>query len=67
MKKVWKYFSYAVIIMYVVLGVFLLVSPGFRYIQKEFRVIFAIFLLLYAGWRVARIINAEREKREEEE
>ncbi len=66
MAKFWKYLSYAVIMMYIVLGIYLLVSPRFFYITKEFKVIFAIFLFLYAGWRIARIINKERERREEE-
>lgn len=66
MAKFWKYLSYTVILMYILLGIYLLVSPRFDNITKEFKVIFAVFLFLYAGWRIARIINRERERREEE-
>lgn len=66
MARFWKYLSFTIILLYVVLGIYILVSPRFYYITKEIKVIFAIFLFLYAGWRAARIINREREKRDEE-
>lgn len=66
MRTIWKLFSFAVILLYIFLGIYLLVSPRFEGFPKQFRVIFAIFLFLYAGWRIARIFNAERERKEEE-
>ena len=66
MSKYWKIFSIAVVLMYFFLGIYLLLSPRFDGLTKEIKVIFAVFLFLYGGWRLARIFTKEREKREEE-
>jgi uncharacterized membrane protein len=66
MSKYWKIFSSAVIAMYFVLGVYVLVSPRFDGLTREIKVIFAVFLFLYGGWRLARIFTRDRERREEE-
>jgi hypothetical protein len=52
--------------MYFFLGFYLLLSPRFNGLTKEIKVIFAVFLFLYGGWRLARIFTKERERREEE-
>ena len=61
MQKVSKYFSWFVILLYFVLGVYVLVSSRFQYLSKEFRVIFALFLFLYGGFRLARLWSKSRE------
>ena len=61
MQKVSKYFSWFVILLYFVLGVYVLVSSRFHYLSKEFRVIFALFLFLYGGFRLARLWSKSRE------
>jgi hypothetical protein len=66
MSKYWKIFSIAVIAMYFFLGVYVLVSPRFDGLTREIKVIFAVFLFLYGGWRLARIFTRDRERREEE-
>lgn len=66
MAKYWKYFSIAVVVLYFFLGIYLLVSHRFDGLTKEIRVIFAVFLFLYGGWRLARIYTKEKERREEE-
>jgi uncharacterized membrane protein len=66
MSKYWKIFSIAVILMYFFLGFYLLFSPRFNGLTKEIKVIFAVFLFLYGGWRLARIFTKDRERREEE-
>ena len=66
MSKYWKIFSIAVILMYFFLGFYLLLSPRFNTLTKEIKVIFAIFLFLYGGWRLARIFTKDRERKEEE-
>ena len=66
MSKYWKIFSIAVILMYFFLGFYLLLSPRFNALTKEIKVIFAIFLFLYGGWRLARIFTKDRERKEEE-
>jgi uncharacterized membrane protein len=66
MSKYWKIFSIAVVLMYFLLGVYLLLSPRFNGLTKEIKVIFAVFLFLYGGWRLARIFTKERERKEEE-
>jgi positive regulator of sigma E activity len=66
MAKYWKIFSIAVVLMYFFLGGFLLLSPRFNNLSQEVKVIFAAFLFLYGGWRLARIYTKAREERKEE-
>jgi len=66
MSKYWKIFAIAVVLMYFFLGIYLLLSPRFNGWTKEIKVIFAVFLFLYGGWRLARIFTKERERKEEE-
>ncbi len=66
MKKFSKYFAIAVVCLYFFLGVFVLVSPRFASMNKQFKVIFAIFLFLYGAWRLARILTKVRANKEEE-
>jgi len=66
MAKYWKIFSIAVVLMWFFLGFFVLLSHRFDGLTKEIRVIFAVFLFLYGGWRLARIFTKERERKEEE-
>ncbi|MCX6244450.1 MAG: hypothetical protein NTU98_07055 [Bacteroidetes bacterium] len=67
MAKYWKLFSIAVVVMYFLLGAYLLISPRFNNLPKEIKVIFAVFLFLYGGWRLARIFTKAREERKERE
>jgi ABC-type nickel/cobalt efflux system permease component RcnA len=66
MGRFWKIFSIAVVLMWFFLGFYLLLSPRFNGLTKEIRVIFAVFLFLYGGWRLARIITKDREQKEED-
>jgi len=66
MRKYSKYFALAVVSLYFFLGIFVLVSPRFASMQKEFKIIFAIFLFLYGTWRLVRIITKDRANKEEE-
>ncbi len=65
MQKFAKYFAWFVILMYFVLGVFVLVSPRFQNLSKEVKVIFAVFLFLYGGFRLARLWTKNRERSED--
>jgi uncharacterized membrane protein len=65
MQKFSKYFAWFVILLYFVLGVFVLVSSRFNYLSKEIKIIFAIFLFLYGGFRMARLWTKNRERNEE--
>ena len=62
MQKFAKYFSWFVILLYFVLGVYVLVSPRFHYLSKEMKIIFAIFLFLYGSFRLARLWTKYREE-----
>ena len=66
MKKFAAYFSWIVILLYFVLGVYVLVSPRFQYLSKETKLIFAIFLFLYGGFRIARLWTKNRENNREQ-
>jgi uncharacterized membrane protein len=65
MQKFAKYFTWFVILLYFVLGVYVLVSQRFQYLSKEIKIVFAIFLFLYGGFRMARLWSKNRENREE--
>jgi uncharacterized membrane protein len=65
MQKFAKYFSWFVILLYFVLGVFILVSPRFQYLTQEIKIIFAVFLFLYGGFRMARLWTKNRQRDEE--
>jgi hypothetical protein len=65
MAKYWKIFSIAVVLMYFFLGGYLLLSPRIN-LTREIKVVFAVFLFLYGGWRLARIYTKDKERREEE-
>ncbi|MEI7499005.1 MAG: C4-dicarboxylate ABC transporter [Bacteroidota bacterium] len=65
MQKFAKFFSWFVILLYFVLGVYVLVSPRFQHLPKEIKYIFAIFLFLYGAFRLARIWTKSRERNEE--
>ncbi|HNW76314.1 MAG TPA: hypothetical protein PKJ28_05460 [Bacteroidales bacterium] len=66
MKRVYKYFAIAVVTLYFFLGVFVLVSSRFSFMQKELKVIFAIFLFLYGAYRLVRILTKDRTNEEED-
>jgi hypothetical protein len=56
----------AIILMFFVLGALVLFSPNFNYIPWNFRVIFAIFILLYAIYRLISSFQKFKKNREEE-
>jgi uncharacterized membrane protein len=62
MQKFAKYFSWFVVLLYFVLGIYVLVSPRFQYLSKEIKVIFAVFLFLYGSFRLARLWTKSRQK-----
>ncbi|MEI6766409.1 MAG: hypothetical protein WCM76_12265 [Bacteroidota bacterium] len=47
-------FSLVMVVTYIGVGIYLLVSPKFVQIQKEVKVIFAVFFMLYGIFRLAR-------------
>jgi uncharacterized membrane protein len=65
MQKFAKYFSWFVILLYFVLGIFVLVSSKFQYLSKEIKIIFALFLFLYGAFRIARLWTQNRERNDE--
>ncbi len=65
MKRYYKYFAYAVALLYFFLGVFIFISPYFSYLTKTIKISFAVFLFLYGGYRLARIWSKSREERDE--
>jgi positive regulator of sigma E activity len=65
MQKFLKYFPVLIALLYFFLGAYLLIHPRFDVLSKEIRVIFAAFLFLYGGFRLARLWTKYRENREE--
>jgi positive regulator of sigma E activity len=60
MQKIAGYFSWIIILLYFVLGAWVLVSDRFDYLSKELKYIFAAFLFLYGGFRMARLWSKYR-------
>ncbi len=65
MKKLGIYFAWIVIALYFVLATWVLFSDHFSYMSKELRIIFAIFLYLYGGFRTVRLWTKYRENKGE--
>jgi len=61
MQKFAKYFSILVVLLYYFLAVYILVGPQFQHLTREIKIIFAVFLFLYASYRLARIWTKSRE------
>lgn len=55
-----------IILMFFVFGVYVLFSPNLSYIPRNFRVIFAIFILLYGFYRLVSSFQKFKKNREEE-
>jgi hypothetical protein len=67
LEKVERYISLAVVSLYFIAGCYLLICPRCQMMQKEFRIIFAIFLLLYGSYRLARILLIKKSDDDENE
>jgi hypothetical protein len=57
-------FGIMMIVLFFVLGIYILISPSFNYIPKNFRTIFAIVLIAYGFFRLVTIYQKYK-KREE--
>jgi uncharacterized membrane protein len=66
MARFSKYFALVVVSLYFFLGIFVLVSPRFAFMQKELKVVFSVFLFLYGAYRLVRILTKDRANKEEE-
>jgi ABC-type nickel/cobalt efflux system permease component RcnA len=64
--RLMQYVRIAIILMFFVLGVFVLFSPNFNYIPWNFRVIFSIFILLYGIYRLISSFQKFKKDKEEE-
>jgi uncharacterized membrane protein len=62
MQKIARYFSWFVVTLYFILGIWVLASDRFDYMAKELKIIFAVFLFLYGGFRLARLWSKHREE-----
>jgi len=65
MRKFSGYFAWIVILLYFALGIYILVGPRFHYLSREIKIIFAVFLFLYGGYRMARLWTKIRERNED--
>ncbi len=57
-----RYFALFVAVLFFLCGAYILMSPTFSYLSKEIRWIFAVFLFLYGGFRVARTFMRRRDR-----
>jgi uncharacterized membrane protein len=62
MQRIGRYFSWFIVTLYFFIGIWVLVSDRFDYMLKELRIIFAVFLFLYGGFRLARLWSRRRER-----
>lgn len=54
MSKFSKILGITVSLAFILLGFFVLFAPRFNSLPKQVKVIFAIFLFLYGGWKLTR-------------
>jgi hypothetical protein len=62
MERLNKYFALFVALVFFVAGAYILWGPTFSYLTKEIRLIFAVFLFLYGGFRAARAFMRNRDR-----
>lgn len=67
LDKVEKYISIFIVSLYFVAGGYLLLCPRCNMMHHEFRIFLAILLILYGGYRLARILLIKKSDDEEEE
>jgi hypothetical protein len=65
-SRVMAFVRIAIILMFFVFGAYVLFSPDLNYIPQNFRVIFAIFILLYGIYRLVSSLQKFKKDREEE-
>jgi len=65
-SRIMFFVRFAIILMFFVFGVYVLFSPNLDYIPRNFRVIFAIFILLYGFYRLVSSLQKIKKNREEE-
>jgi hypothetical protein len=61
MSRFGKILGISVSVAFFLLGFFVLLAPRFSYLPQHVRVIFAVFLFLYGGWKLTRYIFKKRE------
>lgn len=65
MRNLGNWFSWLVILLYFALGIWVLAGDRFQQtMTRELRIIFAVFLFLYGGFRMARLWTKYRERDE---
>jgi hypothetical protein len=64
--RVMFFIRIAIILMFFVFGTYVLFSSNLDYIPRNFRVIFAIFILLYGFYRLVSSFQKFKKDREEE-
>ncbi len=65
MAKLTKIIGILIAALFFVLGFYLLYGERFRYLPKEIRVIFAVFLFLYGLFRIVRYLFRDRDRDED--
>ena len=65
MSKFTNIIGIAIALLFFVLGFYLLFGERFKYLTKEIRVIFAVFLFLYGTFRIVRYLFKEHDRDEE--
>jgi hypothetical protein len=59
-----KYLAWAVIALWFILGLYIIISPDFKYLPDSVRVIFGIFCILFGFYRLARLYAKNRNNEE---
>jgi ABC-type multidrug transport system permease subunit len=61
LNKYLNIFSYLVVAMFFILGVFIIFSDYYSNLPKNYRIIFAILIISYGMFRLITIINKNKE------
>jgi hypothetical protein len=65
--RVMQIFGLAMVAVYIGLGIFLMVSKSFVYIDLNIRIIFGSFFIIYGVYRLVRIFMKLKGKRDYED
>jgi hypothetical protein len=65
MFKFFQAFSFIIVVLYFIAGFYILLSEKLEYIPKNIRIVFALFLISYGGFRLVRLYQKIKNKDED--
>lgn len=67
LTRIINIFGYIMILLFFMIGFYILFSPSYKYIDFSYRLVFAIFMFAYGFFRLVRQYYKNKQQKEEEE